>query len=323
MPVSYSLRGLRERRLLEQATHESPIIGGGFLEVRGQAGPELLDTLGRHHLLEMLRQHQHRFARGDERLHCARTGMADDQVALAADIGNTNRFGAESNENLRRSLACAAVAAALGLPAGTADAVVYSSSFDPVTFEGTATFDVNQACLDAGPGWVDNGYDGCVVDWLSANVTLKDDPYTAALIYDPPTNAVNRIWVNFADGELGGVDSNVIGPETTGHTHPAFNGNWWIQYTFIPSPPSDFVALAAPASLEFGEGNGLYGFGIVNLFTGPSCPSAASTECTFVDSADVRGFVRVTQIPEPGTLGLILGALGGAWFARWRKKIAA
>ncbi len=39
-------------------------------------------------------------------------------------------------------VACAAAAAALGLPGGAAGAVVYSSAFDPPNFRGTATFDV-------------------------------------------------------------------------------------------------------------------------------------------------------------------------------------
>jgi len=222
------------------------------------------------------------------------------------------------NMSLRRSLACTAVAAALGLPGGAADAVVYGSAFDPVTFEGTATFDVSQACLDAGPGWQNNGdpYTGCIVDWLDANVTLKEDSYTAAMSYVPPPGAVNRIWVNL-DRELGGVDSNVIGPATiAANPHTSFNGSWWIQYAFTPASFSTFAAAAST-----GEGNGLYGFGIVNLFNGTSCPSDLRTECELVDVADVIFFRRqISEIPEPGTLGLILGALGGAWFARRRKK---
>ena len=32
--------------------------------------------------------------------------------------------------------------------------------------------------------------------------------------------------------------------------------------------------------------------------------------------------VTVTAVPEPGTMGLALGALGAGWFARRRKKTA-
>ena len=140
--------------------------------------------------------------------------------------------------SLRRSLACAAAAAALGLAGGAADAVVYSSTFDPPNFRGTATFDVSQACLSAGSGFQTNGVGECTVTWLSATVTVQDAPgltfdYTAFL---PDPDVVSSIWVQ--GGELAGVISGAIGAVIiSDHSNPAFNGPWWIQYSF--APPSD------------------------------------------------------------------------------------
>lgn len=219
--------------------------------------------------------------------------------------------------NLRRSLAGAAFAAALALPAADAGAVVYSSTFDPPNFNGTATFDVSQACLDIGTGFATPGVGGCTVTWLSATVTFQDAPgltfdYTGFL---PDSTAVNSIWVD--DGELGGVISDAIGAVViSGNPNPAFNGPWWIQYAFSP-PDADLRALDGPPL------SGAFGLGVVYLYTGTCDGPACFRNPDPVETANVESFTRVTQVPEPGTLILFLGAVGGAWLARRRTTIAA
>jgi hypothetical protein len=227
-----------------------------------------------------------------------------------------------------RSLACAAVTLALGLPAGPAGAVVYSSVFDPVDFEGVATFDVSQGCLDAGPGSVVNDGSTCTVIWLGATITLKDPPATPLTFsYDPaflpsPT-AVDDIWVE--SGELVGVNSSIIGPVIiVGDPHPDFNGPWWIEFEFTPASAFSAFSLDGPI------GSGAFGLGTVNLFTG-SCDSGGDFYVDSVDGpfctrnddptsvADVQSFARVA-IPEPGTLGLLLGALAAGGIARRRGR---
>jgi hypothetical protein len=218
------------------------------------------------------------------------------------------------NLSLRRFLASAAVAAALGLTGGAANAVVYSSTFDPPNFSGTATFNVSQACLSAGNGFQTNGVGGCTVSWDSATVTFQDAPtltfdYTAFL---PDGDAVSMIWVQ--GGELAGVISDAIGAYiVSGNSNPAFNGPWWIQYAF--SPPSDLItALDGPPS------SGAFGLGVVYLYTGTCDGDFCFRNPDPVETANVLTFTRV---PEPGTLALALGAVGAAWFARRREKIAA
>jgi PEP-CTERM motif len=38
--------------------------------------------------------------------------------------------------------------------------------------------------------------------------------------------------------------------------------------------------------------------------------------------AETIVFTRVGSIPEPGTVGLLLGGIGATWFARRRKHVA-
>jgi hypothetical protein len=221
--------------------------------------------------------------------------------------------------SIRRSLSFAAFAAALALPGGDAGAVVYSSNFDPPNFRGTATFDVTQACLDIGTGFANPGtLAGCDVTWLSAIVTFTDAPgvtfdYTAFL---PDFDAVSMTWVQ--DGELGGVISAAIGPAiVSGSSDPSQNGPWWIQFAF--SPPDDLRPLDGPPS------PGEFGLGVVYLYSGtcseiePVCIRNSDPS----ETAQVENFTRVTAVPEPGTLALVLGALGGAWFSRRRKDVPA
>lgn len=218
-----------------------------------------------------------------------------------------------SHRGLRRFLACAALAAASAVPGGNADAVVYSSAFDPPNFMGTATFDVSQACLSAGNGFQTNGGPpaGCSVTWLNATVTFQDAPtltfdYTAFL---PDGGAVNTIWVQ--NGELAGVNSDAIGPVLiSGNSNPLFNGPWWIQFSFTPIINTDRAL------------DGEFGLGVVHLFTGSCRGDLCTMNDVPVETADVLNFTRV-QVPEPATLALVLGAVGGAWIARRRGKLAA
>ena len=213
---------------------------------------------------------------------------------------------------LRRSLACVAAAAALGLAVGDAGAqVVYGSAFDPPNFRGTATFDVSPACLSAGNGFQTNGVGGCTVSWLSATVTFQDAPtltfdYTAFL---PDPGVVSMIWVQ--DGELAGVISGAIGAVIAG------DEPWWIQYAF--APPSDDIlsALDGPPS------SGAFGLGVVYLYTGTCGRDGCFRNPDPVETAHVEYFRRLQVVPEPGTVALALAALGGAWWARRRRKVGA
>lgn len=218
-----------------------------------------------------------------------------------------------TSSGYRQWLARTAFAAA-ALAGGNAGAVVYTSTFDPPSFSGTATFDVSQGCLDQGPGSiVQVGNDGssCIVTWLTATVTFQDAP---GLSFDyshilADSGIVSSIWVE--GGELVGIESGALGPRViSGHANPAFNGPWWIQYRF--SPPSDLIT-----ALDGPPVSGAFGLGVVYLYTG-ACPEGCFRVTTPVETAEVETFTRV---PEPGSLALVLAAIGGAWFARRRATV--
>lgn len=209
--------------------------------------------------------------------------------------------------SIRKALGATAIASMLSFGAGPAQAVVYSSEFDPPDFSGVATFDVAQACLDAGPGFVFNGsVVGCTISWLTAMVTLNETgfaprTFTYEPFFLPSVAAVNGVFVQ--GGNLAGVDSNIIGPRIlSGDANPNFNGPFWLEYDF---------------SLE--GGGGQLGLGVVNLYTG-SCRVETCFRDPNPSVASVLNFRRVTAIPEPATAALALAALGAAWLARRRSR---
>jgi len=226
--------------------------------------------------------------------------------------------------NLAKTFTATAIAGALGVVAASpAGAVVYRSVFDPVTFEGTALFDVSQACLDVGTGFVsNNNYDGCTVNWLEAEVTLKDPATTLTETFQyhpnhlPDSGVVDEIFVQ--DGDLAGVSSSIIGPEiVSGSSHAPFNGPWWIQYTF--GLPGD-ILLASLDTQALGPIGGQFGFGQVLLWGCDAGVTNCETPQRVVDTADVEFFRVVQVVPEPASGALAFAALWAAWFARRRIK---
>jgi hypothetical protein len=115
---------------------------------------------------------------------------------------------------------------------------------------------------------------------------------TGHLNFGASTNIVDIV---IEGGELVGVDSGLFGPAFTGAscTGSLCDGApWWIEW----------VSNADPVFLFMG-----------NCFEGcfpDQTPVATAFNVTF------------TRVPEPGTLGLLLGGVGAAWWARRRKAAA-
>ena len=212
-----------------------------------------------------------------------------------------------------RTLASVAFAAFVSVPVMPAHGAVYNSVFDPVDFSGTATFDVADSCL-TGSGFVSNNGDPCTVTWLDAHVTLTDGPNSASLVFGPPlpsASVVENIFVQ--GGELMGVNSEAIGPAFVfASGDPDLDGPWWIEYSFS----LDALNVAQ---------DGAFGLGIVLLYHGTCTPTDIGGPICVRDNdptavAQVLSFTRVTAVPEPGTLALLLAALAAGVSAQRRVR---
>ena len=216
-----------------------------------------------------------------------------------------------------RLIACIATAvlsAAAGSPAGAGS---WGSSFDPIGMHGTDLINISGSdCLPgttAGGFFYVNGFgaNNCVVSLVNADVTLTSVPETtdtAQLTFGPST----AIWgIDLApNGTLTGVDSFQIGPKFAPEgSNVIFNGPWWIQLDAGDgqAPPS----FADPGATFINT---------VLLFSG-SCDPSCFPDSQPVYTAHVIGNEFV-PVPEPGSLGLLFGALGAVWLTRRRKAAA-
>jgi hypothetical protein len=157
------------------------------------------------------------------------------------------------------------------------------------------------------------GSNNCVVSLLNADVTLTSVPETTDTAHltfsDLGGPETGNIWgVDLAaDGTLLGVDSFLIGPQfAPGGSNAIFGGPWWIQLDAGDgqAPPDSIDPDAT--------------FTNTVLLFGGSCPEGCFPDEVATYTANVVGN-RFDPVPEPGSLGLLLGALGAGWLARRRK----
>lgn len=193
------------------------------------------------------------------------------------------------NRIFRTSLG--ALAFAFIICAGPAQAVFYGSDFDPtgpVSFNGHGLFQFDDACL-ATDGF--HSAASCHLSLLSATIHMHDSLNSADLSFGP--DVLHMFDLIIFGGNLVGIDTGLIGPSFVTNDGSSLFGPWWIQWESGFSDP-------------------------VNLFTG-SCP-----EGCFPNDVPTAIALHVTfsRVPEPGTLGLLLGALGAGWWVRRRKDAA-
>ena len=209
-----------------------------------------------------------------------------------------------------RMFLCMAIAATVGPAATLARAAAYTSGWDPVTSNGTALLTVGDNCLTQDGFFEVNGFSdsGCTVSLVSATVNLVDGlAGTASFTLGADTE---DIWgIDVAGGVLVGLDTLPIGPGVVSENPDGnLDGFWWIQWW-------DGVN-----SLD--DGNGPFTNTVSLEFTEPcDTDSGNPSGCTtVVSTATTVTFTQTT--PEPGSLGLLLGALGAGWWARRRKDAA-
>jgi len=206
---------------------------------------------------------------------------------------------------------CAAGALAFMVSTSASAGVVFRGAIDPIfgvfipgaSFTGEAFFDVSQDCLSQ-DGTHDPTADTCGgLTLLSESITLTNGSNSQILTFWPdptffPANPVTEYIID--GGTLAAVDTLDVGPQ------------------FVLASPA--IGYEGPMWLNLGH-TGAAGEGLAataQLFTG-SCiegcfpshdPATSSTVAT----------VTITQVPEPATVALLLGAMTAGWITRRRRS---
>jgi len=208
--------------------------------------------------------------------------------------------------NFRRTLVCAAVATALGVLAEPATAAPYAGRFDPVDFAGEYIINVNPACLLTS-GWHANA-GICAATLLSAYsdvVSSSPNPtYTGRLTYAPPniSSSLQLFGIYVYGGQIDSFDTAPL-PQTA--EAPGTPDNWFLKFTSgqMPSPSyPGFIGIEGAPPFD------------------PTLKGVYLSVNTLGIIASAQYIGRAVDIPEPGTLSLLVGAIGGGWLARRRRK---
>jgi hypothetical protein len=199
---------------------------------------------------------------------------------------------------------CAAATAACLHFANTAQAgLVYHGDFDPPLYVGTVFVDVDPGCV-LGTGWKDVVATSCgPVNILS--LVVNSAPPGDQLVFAPAALVGKVTGLYWVGGVLTAIDTVLIGPQQSGPTPGG--------YFDLFGPSNDFAIqfLSNHANPEPRP--------IANLF---NCTDGCGPNQLLPVGKDPARQQAFVQVPEPASLGLVLGALGAGWLARRRKAKA-
>ena len=220
--------------------------------------------------------------------------------------------GTNMSRKTIRMLLSALAAAMVATLGGPANAKIIGNAFDPTFFDGIGFFLVpDLPCLGLSDGFhaVNPGSEGCSgVLLLSAAVNVADGGGTAHLSLPPPvpsaTSITGMVLDSNAASNLVGVNSGLIPILADACTGDLCGYVWYLSW-----------------DSGFPKGPDL--FNQVFLFRQKLCSTDTRGFCgditQFGDSATNVTFFAT---PEPGSLALILGAVGAGWLSRRRKAAA-
>lgn len=214
-------------------------------------------------------------------------------------------------------------AAQAGLVRGSLDP---NATADVPAYNGFADFQVDDNCL-VGDGWKSTGTgsgDCGPVFMESATIFLYGNTPS-----DPPTgtplgqanfggSSVSAIFgILTVGGQVLGIDSDILGPVSG--TGVYSSDTFWLEFVTNCDSDPTCGGLIFPDLFQV---TAVVTDPLANLYMGTTCDGDACFPVSEPSRTTPGGLV-FTAIPEPGTLSLILGALGGGWLARRRKKQAA
>jgi hypothetical protein len=226
-----------------------------------------------------------------------------------------------SNNLLRMSLGVLAAAAIIADPA---HAALYDGDFDPLIFNGTATFQIGDGCL-AHNGIRIANFGGCTpVDmeaFPSPVVNVVNGSNTSTLNFSGfTTDSSDMLAVAVIDGQFAGIDTLPIGGFRAQDTS-LFPDYYFLEFLFTPTFSSGNNNIEIQNS-DNNDWNHPYLSSVQNSVLLFDCPTDyfsihGSHSCSLADTA-----TRVTfaKIPEPGSLALLVGALGVGWWTRRRQS---
>jgi hypothetical protein len=217
------------------------------------------------------------------------------------------------------------------------------NGFDIPGFEADLVYQIPDDCFTSpGAGWKATnqniGSGGCGdASVVSATVylysTSPSDPPSPGIVLDQFNLANWDVLGVYSDnGVIKGIDTNPMGPKPGSSTYD--DDMFWLQLVsgFCDTSACDRIPtvseitetrfLSLIATVE--PPSPLGGYLFVNSLDNPSVPGTPTfgPECrTDPNGAPIDCFV--TTVPEPGTLALLFGALGGGWLARRRKRNAS
>jgi len=202
-----------------------------------------------------------------------------------------------AGKNFRRTLVGGAVAIALGVTAAPAAAAPYRGTFDPFDFSGEYVINVDPLCLTQADGWYANEPGICAATLLSATAQVTGD-YTGTVEFASSISSNPPLFgLYVVGGKIDSFDTDLL--HDIGAT-PEPSPEFWIKFGSGQCPIGGGC---------YGDPNGVF------LFTGVEFPNSVP-----VSTAIYLGPAVDLAIPEPGTISLVLGALGGGWLIRRRRR---
>ncbi|MEP7063781.1 MAG: PEP-CTERM sorting domain-containing protein [Betaproteobacteria bacterium] len=194
------------------------------------------------------------------------------------------------------------------LTAAAAQGAIYSGRFDPTGtapdfpgFTGEALFTIDDGCVALGDGYhYVNASNGCGDSFMtSATVNLFDPLASEPLLVGDRVDSFSLAGhfdlagVLISGGQVTGVDTDIVGPAFgAGYpTHWTNTTPFWLQ----------FVSGCLGATPDDG------------CFTDPAFIYMGDTQ-----NQSKPATVTFERVPEPGTLALVLGAIGLGWLLRRR-----